>query len=956
MCNKINSMGLAATYIVGNQEMTKRLEAINKLKSFKCRIMLTTDLTARGIDADNVNLVINLDLPTDAATYLHRIGRAGRYGSYGISITIIAENELEMFQQLLSSIGGSNFYVSKVSSDYSVDIWNTPSTNFEKIYAKSDLINENQLQIDTIGEDNSFVTVCNTELENKCLDNNEALNRVNKKIENTVLSQNTEEIGNCVMKNVNSFSKSFPRLKNSFDANNKIKVSALFEKNIDTIDESQRTEENRKETTVAKSYDSSKLQVLHTFTLDCLPDNPSNWENANKNVLFEVDLSDIQEDDLSDSNIENIIEHVKYNTSNRISEGDFTHNCISVDLHPEDITSENTANSPPAGTETSAVLTEDNQCTDGNANVTIASEMDSSEADTFILKELNRCLSEYTTDFNKYGNNLPSNDEEVLLKQASAWKEKLNFEIKLLDSAMEIMKRSIQKLIYQEHIDMLRTFFKIQKQALMCIFPEIRNDDEVNDTYTYIGGTINENFIEMYNEIEDFKSSHRNSKSKFDAYFPYPTKEDSYMPNLMISELDNESYCNALQYLKSDPYPREKLLQIIDFVAFIDETKKCDILKELESREQRSFDELLTTIKAELLDKLDGNKPADCNTDLPKCVNDVQIKDITNSTDIQSIQSTINRVGTAVDEKLQKISNKCDVSNDSNSSLSTESIEDKPAEIQEVARHDINTLPSNASRTISNESDAGSCTFNESRCTKNKFLRLRKNQTKRRMSVKEKGKGSYKFTTVHTNNILYNHGSAALDNVNVSQEQYNSEMQSAALLESINNYSNTSLLKVKQNSCTNSKHNFEESCISYKSQSPDSSEFYENERHVSYESDLAVLKPYTSHRSLNNKVIIDSTNSLTTDYLKQHTDNNVYNYVCNVPYIPQMENYPYLLNHSSSSNIPEDKNNTYHSSIKNLNERETEIEQFLSSLRAETDRLHLELYKSQMLHGWNRNY
>ncbi|OAD58545.1 putative ATP-dependent RNA helicase DDX20 [Eufriesea mexicana] len=149
VCNKINSVGFAATFIAGNQDMTERLEAINKLKTFKCKIMLTTDLTARGIDADNVNLVVNLDLPIDAPTYLHRIGRAGRYGCYGVSITIIAENELETLKQLLFSIGGSSFYLLKLPSNYQNDIWATSSSEFEKLYAKSDINDESEFNVNT---------------------------------------------------------------------------------------------------------------------------------------------------------------------------------------------------------------------------------------------------------------------------------------------------------------------------------------------------------------------------------------------------------------------------------------------------------------------------------------------------------------------------------------------------------------------------------------------------------------------------------------------------------------------------------------------------------------------------------------------------------------------------------------------------------------------------------------
>ncbi|CAF4914045.1 unnamed protein product, partial [Rotaria magnacalcarata] len=55
----------------------------------KCQILVTTDLTSRGIDLDFVDFVISMDLPNDSETYLHRIGRAGRFGAYGCSLTIV---------------------------------------------------------------------------------------------------------------------------------------------------------------------------------------------------------------------------------------------------------------------------------------------------------------------------------------------------------------------------------------------------------------------------------------------------------------------------------------------------------------------------------------------------------------------------------------------------------------------------------------------------------------------------------------------------------------------------------------------------------------------------------------------------------------------------------------------------------------------------------------------------
>jgi ATP-dependent RNA helicase UAP56/SUB2 len=63
-----------------------RIATYNKFKKFESRIMVTTDLGARGLDIERVNIVFNYDFPTEADTYMHRVGRAGRFGNKGMAI------------------------------------------------------------------------------------------------------------------------------------------------------------------------------------------------------------------------------------------------------------------------------------------------------------------------------------------------------------------------------------------------------------------------------------------------------------------------------------------------------------------------------------------------------------------------------------------------------------------------------------------------------------------------------------------------------------------------------------------------------------------------------------------------------------------------------------------------------------------------------------------------------
>ncbi|KAK2841203.1 hypothetical protein Q7C36_012782 [Tachysurus vachellii] len=95
LADVLSSKGLPAVCISGSLTQEQRLEAMSKLKQYQCRVLISTDLTSRGIDAEKVNLVINLDVPQDWETYMHRIGRAGRFGTLGIAVTYCCHGEEE---------------------------------------------------------------------------------------------------------------------------------------------------------------------------------------------------------------------------------------------------------------------------------------------------------------------------------------------------------------------------------------------------------------------------------------------------------------------------------------------------------------------------------------------------------------------------------------------------------------------------------------------------------------------------------------------------------------------------------------------------------------------------------------------------------------------------------------------------------------------------------------------
>lgn len=76
-----------------NMPMSERLKIYNEFKEGKHRIMVCTDLLGRGIDIEKINIVINYDMPSESDQYLHRVGRAGRYGTKGLAISFISSPE-----------------------------------------------------------------------------------------------------------------------------------------------------------------------------------------------------------------------------------------------------------------------------------------------------------------------------------------------------------------------------------------------------------------------------------------------------------------------------------------------------------------------------------------------------------------------------------------------------------------------------------------------------------------------------------------------------------------------------------------------------------------------------------------------------------------------------------------------------------------------------------------------
>ena len=85
--------------IHGKMGQSERKIIFNEFKSGKCRVLITSDLFARGIDVQQVSIVINFDIPKNEHTYLHRIGRSGRWGRKGIAINFQTKYDVERLKR-----------------------------------------------------------------------------------------------------------------------------------------------------------------------------------------------------------------------------------------------------------------------------------------------------------------------------------------------------------------------------------------------------------------------------------------------------------------------------------------------------------------------------------------------------------------------------------------------------------------------------------------------------------------------------------------------------------------------------------------------------------------------------------------------------------------------------------------------------------------------------------------
>lgn len=101
----LNKAGIGSQAIHGNKSQAARQAALGNFKSGKTRVMVATDIASRGIDINELPLVINYDLPDVPETYVHRIGRTGRAGNTGTALTFCSQEERKLVNNIQKLTG-----------------------------------------------------------------------------------------------------------------------------------------------------------------------------------------------------------------------------------------------------------------------------------------------------------------------------------------------------------------------------------------------------------------------------------------------------------------------------------------------------------------------------------------------------------------------------------------------------------------------------------------------------------------------------------------------------------------------------------------------------------------------------------------------------------------------------------------------------------------------------------
>ena len=123
LAKKMQEQDFKVSYIHGSMNIAEREDAMKKFRNLTTRVLISTDLLGRGIDVQQVSIVINYDIPFKSEAYIHRIGRSGRHGRTGTAINFVTNNDIKRMNDI------EKYYETKILP-LPVDMANVFQSNF----------------------------------------------------------------------------------------------------------------------------------------------------------------------------------------------------------------------------------------------------------------------------------------------------------------------------------------------------------------------------------------------------------------------------------------------------------------------------------------------------------------------------------------------------------------------------------------------------------------------------------------------------------------------------------------------------------------------------------------------------------------------------------------------------------------------------------------------------------
>ncbi len=135
VCSALQRVGISSQTIHGNKDQDERASAMSNFREGVNKILIATDISARGIDIPNVDYVINYDLPTESENYVHRVGRTGRGTQKGLAVSFCSPEEKETLLEIESFLQNDIAVITIKRNEYeqTIDISEASTHNWQAL-------------------------------------------------------------------------------------------------------------------------------------------------------------------------------------------------------------------------------------------------------------------------------------------------------------------------------------------------------------------------------------------------------------------------------------------------------------------------------------------------------------------------------------------------------------------------------------------------------------------------------------------------------------------------------------------------------------------------------------------------------------------------------------------------------------------------------------------------------